>query len=476
MAFIPGTPIIPLAPGTALALFLAPVIGDAAYDFPLGAARRFWGPLVALAGVGVLVTAGVVAFLAHRLLAVPWPAALALGAIVAPPDAAAATAVLSTTSIPRSTDAVLRGESLFNDPTALLLYGTALALLSSSSFTLTVGTRLLLAIPGGVLLGILCAMLLRTVNPFVKDTLGGNLFQFCAAYLVWLLADHLHLSAVLCTVAFAMTIARSAAITQNATRMRVQSFAVWSAVVFALNVFAFLLMGMQVRTILGRMQAGNLFAELRFSGAVVLAVVVTRFCIVLGFNRITSWRQRRRGEQESASLQQAVVVAWSGMRGFVTLATAFALPAAFPRRDTAVLTAFSVVLFTLVVQGLTLGPVIRLLRLDGTDATDRELAEARSGLAAVALSTLRKQSDPEAANLRFVYNLDRASALAGTEVPSFARYRRYGLVAISAERKELEKMRDRDQIGPALYLRLQEELDWRELTLLPEEDRQIEES
>ena len=191
-------------------------------------------------------------------------------------------------------------------------------------------------------------------------------------------------------------------------------------------------------------------------------------------------RRRRQGRPEAASIQQALLVGWCGMRGFVTLATAFALPPAFPQRDTAVLAAFSVVLFTLVVQGLTLAPLIRRLGLDGSDAARQELDHARAGLATVALATLSGHHDREAEHHRFVYSLDRqaaqAPAQASGDLPAFERYRRMGLIAIAAERKALETMRTGDRLGPDLYLRLQEELDWRELTLLPEQNRRIEES
>ena len=131
VALIPGAPTIPIQPATYLALFIAPALVDAAYDFPPGATRRFLAPLITFAVVAVILTTGVVAGLASAFLGLPLAAGVVLGAIVAPPDAAAATAVLRNFSLPRSTDAVLKGESLFNDATALLLFGAALTVLSS---------------------------------------------------------------------------------------------------------------------------------------------------------------------------------------------------------------------------------------------------------------------------------------------------------------------------------------------------------
>ncbi len=236
LAMVPGTPDLPIDPQTALALFIAPVLLDAAFDFPLELARRLWRPLVSLAVVAVLATTAVVAWIGYTYAGLPLAAAIVLGAIVAPPDAAAATAVMRQVSLPKITANVLRGESLFNDATALLLFAGGLAVTAHGGLSVGVGARVLLAAPGGIALGIVLAWIMRRANRFVSGTLGGNLLQFVNAFLAWLLAEHLGLSAVLAVVALAMTAARGAQ--RGSPRMRVQSFAVWAAVVFLLNVVA----------------------------------------------------------------------------------------------------------------------------------------------------------------------------------------------------------------------------------------------
>jgi monovalent cation/hydrogen antiporter len=473
VALIPGAPIIPIQPSTYLALFIAPALVDAAYDFPPGATRRFLAPLIAFAVVAVILTTGVVAWIGTAFLGLPLAAAVVLGAIVAPPDAAAATAVLRNFSIPRSMDAVLKGESLFNDATALLLFAGALAFLSSGGFRLGVGLRLGLAVPGGVLLGIVCAYLVGYVNPIVKDTLGGNLLQFVVSYLLWIVASHLHLSAVLCVITFAMTLARKTDATD--ARMRVQSYAVWNSVVFTLNVFAFLLMGMQARSILARLQPSHLREALAFAVLVVVSVVCTRLVVVIGFNRIEAWWASSKNKPAPVKSSEALFVGWCGMRGFVTIATAFALPENFPQRDTVVLTAFCVVLATLVLQGLTLAPLIKLLKLDRSGYAAMELSFARAALAEAALARLEGQDGPEAENLRFRLSLIRRTCRRETSLESLDRYRQLGLNAIEAEREQLETLREKDRVGPDAYLGLQEHLDWSELTLLRDVDRRIEE-
>lgn len=475
VALIPGSPAISFEPETALALFMAPVVLDAAYDFPIGAVRRMRRQLIVLAVVAVIATAALVAVLGWKLIGLPMAAALALGAIVAPPDAAAATAVLKAISIPRDANTLLKGESLFNDATALLLFSGALAVLSSGALTAGVGIRIALAAPGGLLFGFLCALLFRRVNRFVSNTLGGNLLQFVVAYLIWISADHLRLSAVLSTIAFAMTIAQSAEITAG-TRMRVQSFAVWSAVVFALNVFAFLLMGLQGRSIITRMNPAHLEGSLLFAGLVVVAVVVVRLAIVIGFDRLNAWWERLHRRPRRSSWRRAVLEGWTGMRGFLTLATAIALPASFPQRDLVVLTAFFVVLATLVVQGLTLVPVVRMLKLNEEDALQKEVANGRCHLAKAALTALQGESGAEADNIRQDYLIRRDAIKSPCGARASKKRRALGLSAIRAEREELERMRADDTIGADTYLLLQEELDWNELTLLSDDERRIEES
>ena len=472
VALIPGSPSIFLAPETTLALFIAPVLVDAGFDFPLGAARRFWVPLVALAVIAVLVTTAVVAWVGWAYMGLPVAAAIALGAIVSPPDAAAATAVLTAVSIPRSTEAVLKGESLFNDATALLLFQTAVTVQVSGGVTPGVALRLALAVPAGVLFGILCAVVMRRVHRFIGNTLGGNLLQFVSSYLVWIVAERLQLSAILCVIAMAMTIARNAGLTMSA-RMRVHSYAVWSSVVFVLNVFAFLLMGMQARTIVAGMTASRLREAFAAAAIVIAAVVIARMVVIVAFNRSAAWWQARRGLPGPASIRQAFLVGWCGMRGLITLVTAFALPPSFPQRDLVVSVAFSVVLATLVLQGLTLAPLIRLLKLESNHLQRQELTGARVSLAAAALAALEEESGLEVEHLRYNYAVDREAPHDESKGQSMERRRALGLRAIRAERTELENLRLDDRVGIDMFLLLQEELDWSELTLLSEDDRRI---
>lgn len=475
VALIPGAPNLPIDPHTALALFIAPALMDAAFDFPVGTAKRFWLPLLAYAVGGVLVTAALVAWVGWAVAGLPVAAALVLGAIVAPPDAAAATAILSAKTIPRTTDAILRGESLFNDATALLLFGAALAVQRAGGLGPVVALQVMLAAPGGMLLGFVWAHLNSRINRFVAGTLGGVMLQFVSTFMLWILAERLGLSAVLAVVTSAMTIASFSA-TRASARMRVHSYAVWGAVVFVLNVLAFLLMGMQARGILAALAGPGLQHALAVAGLVVAVVIASRMVIATGFNRAYTWYLRSRGEPEQATIRQALLAGWCGMRGLVTLATAFALPEQFPQRNLVVLTAFAVVLATLVVQGMTLGPVIRLLGLDRQETGGREYKAVERDIAAAALAVLDDAEEEEARPLRAAYAYAHSALHEEKSGEALERYRHFALAAVAAQRDVLEKARGENRLNVDEYNALLEDIDWRELTVLPDEGRRIEES
>lgn len=474
VGFLPGTPNIKIDPATMLALFIAPALIDAAYDFPVAAIKRLWRPLFSLAVVAVLLTTALVGWIGWALAGLPIAAAIALGAIVAPPDAAAATAVLRSASLPRRTMEVLKGESLLNDGTALLIFGCAVAI-QTSGLTWATGARFALAIPGGILLGIVLARIYLPLVHYIRGTLGGGLLEFVNTFLLWILAEHLGLSAVLCVVAFAMTIARASGTAQTA-RVRVHSYAVWETVVFLLNVLAFLLMGMQARTIINDMPGTRLAEALAFAALVIFAVIALRMIWVLINNRLSIAFPVVRGALTPATTRQSILIGWCGMRGLVTLATAFALPMDFPQRDLIVLTAFGVVIATLVVQGMTVYPLMRLLRINDESAQQTELADTRRDLAEAGLKFLDGKTSAAATDVRHIFELDHANWSANSEVAEAKERRSLMLGALKAQRALLTELQQRNEISSDTYLILQEELDWKQLSLSTADEQTIEET
>ncbi len=491
LALIPGTPRVVLDPGLALALFVAPVLLDAAYDASPRDLRKNLLPVSSLAVGAVLVTVAAVAVVVRWLVpGVGWAAAVTLGAIVAPPDASAAMAVLGKLRPPHRVLVVLEGESLFNDATALLVYrmavGTALTGILSGWHIVP---ELLLTAIGSVFLGIVLARLFMLLVARVTDIPISILLQFIGTFCVWLLADRVGFSAILTMIAYAMTIARLAPGRVGARR-RIASYAVWEVAVFVLNVLAFVLIGLQLRGIVTRTASADWSAYARCAAAVCGTVVLARFAWVMLHGLAARWKLRGSDAPSGRPrLPVALLISWCGMRGIVTLAAALALPdgssaAAFPNRDLIVFCGFTVVLFTLVVQGSTLRPLMQRLRLEDDGSVERELTLARAETARAALRALQRRGDrPSAEILRREYEARMRSGLQSPEQlpvgdPSVERVRSAqqstltaagGLAelqreAVSMQRQTLLDLRARDVIGDDAFHALEEELDLLELT------------
>ena len=409
LALVPGTPTLVLEPELALTLFVAPVLLDAAFDASARDLRENWRTVAGLAIGAVALTVVAVAVVVRLLVpGMPWAIAVALGAIVAPPDAAAATAVLRQLRPPHRLLVILEGESLFNDASALLIFRLAVgAALAGALSPARVFPLLLVVTAGSVVLGIVLSRVIIPLTARIRDVPIAVVGQFCGTFAVWMLAERLHLSGILTVVVFAMASTRRAADVTPA-RLRIPSYAVWEFAVFVLNVLAFILVGFQLKAILGRVDAATLLGYAGVAAAVCAAAILARIAWVSGAAALSRWRCRAtsdggevRRDAVGLSNRAAAVVGWCGMRGIVTLAAALALPAggsggaAFPYRDLVVFTAFSVVLGTLVVQGMTLRPLMRVLKLRDDGLVEREVRLARVETLRAALSATADMSGDE---------------------------------------------------------------------------------
>jgi Na+/H+ antiporter len=468
VALLPFAPHLGIQPQLALALFVAPAVLDSAFDMPPREMLRNWVPLVSLAVVLVLLTTAAVAWAGVALAGLPIAAAIALGAIVAPPDAAAASAVLREFNLPRRTLAVLQGESLLNDAVALLLFGLAVtAAVAPDSGWRSLAPRLLIAVPGGAVLGVLCAQLGMRIFQKLAGTLSLIIVQFLITYGTWILAERLQLSPIVAVVALAAVIARYMP-SRTSARDRVNSYAVWATVVFVLNVLAFLLMGLQARDILNQLQSDALMHALAFAGIVLGIVIGVRLAYVMTYGFVLRtfrgfFEPRMHSKVPSASI--GVLVSWCGMRGLVTLATALALPREFPSRDVIVLSAFIVVLGTLILQGFTIRPLIALLRIAPDASLDEDVSQTRNAMLDAALKELAQVPGEGAAALRAEYGAARARN-AGRAQPD-TEYDNMRRRAIAAERRLLAAWRRSGRIQDDAYHLLEEELDRAELHVVP---------
>jgi len=480
LAFLPGTPHFSIEPDVALALFVAPVLLDAAYDSSPRDLKDQWVPVVSLAVVSVVLTTLAVALVARWLVPeMPWAAAIALGAIVSPPDAAAAIPVLRQLRPPHRVMTILQGESLLNDASALLIYRLAVGAVAMSSFSLrAVAPTILLVIGGSLLAGPLLGWLILLLMTRVRDVPTAIILQFVTTFGVWILADRLGLSAILTMVTCAITVAQRGP-KRTPARIRLPSFVVWETAVFLLNVLAFVFIGLQIRPILSNLEPASRARYLSVSGSVLLTVILVRILWVMSHNTVARWRIRAVGYHPPRPIGPPTVgsglaVSWAGMRGIVTLAAALALPegdgaTAFPFRDLIVVTAFSVVFGTLVLQGLTLKPLLRLLNLRDDDPVGREVVRARERALAAALATVDGDSSAAAEAVRqeliahLTYgdaDLAEDRALSHTDV-----HRR----ALAAARTVTIAMRDQDDIGDDAFQRLLDEIDRLEISGIREE-------
>jgi CPA1 family monovalent cation:H+ antiporter len=476
LAFVPGIGTVELDPELVLALFLPPLLQASAYRTDWPAFRFNLRPILSLALGAVFFTAAAVAIVA-KLLApgLPWWAAITLGAIVAPPDAVAAAAVLKQVKLPKRIVTVLEGESLINDASSLVLYRCAVAATLAGSFDLGQGVlQFFGAAIGGTLAGWIVGRVAMWVFARLEDTLLDITVSLLAGFLAYFLAEQVHVSGVLAAVSCGLVLGRR----QHAEftgETRLGLAAVWSFVEFLLTALVFMLIGLQLRGIVERLEGqdvGNLFL---IALAVSATLIISRFIWI--FPAVWLPRALSRSVRETDPMppwSYPAILSWAGMRGVVSLATALALPLRFPGRDLIVFLAFCAIFATLVVQGTTLGWVIRRLGLEEEEATlpEPDTAQARADLATASLEAVQEHLDSDesehgeaAAELVEEYKVraERAS-IEGQDVETktgqLVAQQRLRLVAIEAAREKLAEQTD--QIDAEAHRALGEELDLEE--------------
>lgn len=469
VASIPGVTIPELDPGLVFFVFLPPVLWSAAMFTSPREFRRNLRPIGALAIGLVLVTTIIVAMVARLLFpGIPWAVAIALGAIVSPPDAVAATAIVSRLPVPRRVIAVIEGESLVNDASALILYRSAVAAAVTGGFSWGESlVRFFIDAGVGVLIGLLVAWLITRAERWTNDALADALLTLAGPYVAWVAAESLHVSAVLACVTGGVYLQQrlSSAVGPES---RLQTRTIWDLVTFLLNAAIFLLLGAELVTLLDSVPGSSLGAIFA-SGAVVTAVAIVVRLLWVPLVALASHLGSGRGRGPRARWKPLFLVSWTSMRGVVTMATALSLPRLLatgrplPYRTEIILIAMCVIVFTLLVQGLTLKPIIRALHFEPeqTHLEEERLARreaARRG--AEALEDLAHEDwvdprDVEAlrAELRDRFRMSEAHG------GSFEGRRRLRLGMIAAERRMLVRLRNEDAISDDVLRELEFELD-----------------
>ncbi len=478
LSFVPRLPRVQLNPNIVFYFFLPPLIYPAALFTSWRDFRRNLRLIGSLSVTLVLLTITVIACTAHALVpAMPWAAAFALGAIVSPTDAVAATSVIRRLSLPNRIEVVLEGESLVNDATALVALQFAIAALTTGTFSLGAAAgRFVIVALGGIAFGLLIGFIARRIHRSLDDPPVQITISLLTPFIAYLGAERLHLSGILAVVAAGIFLGWHSPMIVTA-RYRLQAFAFWEMVVFLLNGLVFIIIGLQLPAILRELRGESIVDLIDEALLVSAAVVLVRIAWVFPASYLPRLFVRRHHQREPApDWRNVVVIAWCGMRGVISLAAAFALPFAlpngqpFPGRNYILFFTFCVIFVTLVLQGLTLPLLIKSFRIQSDPTIDDEEREARVQANKAALEFIEhggnKFSENAVSRLRDEYNerLDELRLCGDTPAERRGEvatrdYVRLQKQALKRERDTIIRLRNQNVINDAALRRIQRDLD-----------------
>jgi Na+/H+ antiporter len=479
ISYVPDFPTIRLDPEFVLLGIVPPLLFVAALETSVPAVRYNIRPILLLAVGLVLFTAAAVGLVVHALMpGLPLAVCLALGAAVAPPDAIAATAIARRIGLPRRMVTVLEGESLLNDAAALVLFRVAVfAAVGEAAGAIDITREAVVATGGGLLVGAVGAVALAFLHKRTSDPLIDNSISLLTPFLIVLAAEAIHASGIVAVVVAGLYLGHRMPTLMSAAS-RLQMGAVWKIVKYVLEGLVFLLVGLQLREVVTRLDTP--FAQVvGYTAAVLGTVVVTRFGWMYPATYLPRIVPAVRRRDPSPPWTVPTVIAWAGMRGVITLATALALPltladdTAYPR-ELLIWLAFAVILGTLGLQGTTLPAVARWLRPPADDPIQDALAEAEVQYAASRAARERLDRSADSAPPEVVERLRRLADSrsntawerlgGGTETPSRA-YVRLRREMLLAEREVFRAARDRGRIAEEVLIKAQRDMDLEEASL-----------
>lgn len=471
LGLIPGMQLPELEPDVVFFVFLPPILWAAAYFTPLREFKANLRPIGLLAVGLVLATTAAVAVTAHALLpGLPWAVAVAIGAIISPPDAVAATAIVSRLPVPRRVIVILEGESLVNDASALVLYRTAVSAAVTGVFSWGESiVRFFIDAGVGAVIGLLVGWLIIRAAKATRDPLAETLLTLAGPYVAWLAAETIHVSAVLACVAGGLYLGQNLS-TAISPVSRVQTRAVWDLVVFLLNALIFVVLGLEFGSLLGTVPPGTLGRVAGVSLLVCLVAIVVRLVwvpLATYLPRAMSAEVRRR--DPLPAWKPVFLVAWTSMRGIVSLASALALPRLLsdgrplPYRSEILLITMGVIVVTLMLQGLTLGPIIRSFRFTPDDRHHEEERLARREAlrrGAEALEDMSREPWADQRDVEWLRNELRDRLRLHEHHGGGTRSRRKLRIAVmNAERRMLIRLRNEGAISDEVLRELEQELD-----------------
>jgi monovalent cation/hydrogen antiporter len=486
LGFVPGMPHVALRPDVVLVAILPPLLYSSAFFTSLRDLRRNIRALSLLAVALVFVTMLMVAAVCHAAISgLSWPVCFVLGALVAPTDAVAANAIALRLGIPRRLAALIEGESLINDATALVAYRFAVAAVLTGTFSLWHASwRFVVDVAGGVAIGLAVGFVLRQIRRRMNHSPTEIAIALLSGYFAYLPAQAAGVSAVLAAVTVSVYVGwYTPELTTPQTRL--QGDAVWNILTFLLNALLFGLVGLQLRPILDSLSGRSTGTLIADAAIVSAAVIGTRLIWIYPATYLPRFLSQRIRERDPyPPWQYPTLIGWTGLRGAVTLAAALALPlttssgAPFPQRDLLIYLAFCVILATLVLQGLSLPLVIRLLNLEDDGSAAKEETKARIFAADAALARLEELTDEEwvredtAERMRGLYRFrqNRFSARFdegddGAIEQRSQDYQRLRRELLDAERRAVVELRRMGRINDDVMNIVQRDLDLEDVRL-----------
>lgn len=472
---------VDMDPNLVLAAVMPPLLMSSSFYTAWSDFRREIAAISSLVLGAVVFTTVAVAVTVHAVEpALPWPACFALGAIVSPPDAVAAKTTLQRYALPPRLVTVLEGESLVNDASGLLLYQMAIAAAMAGQFTAgRAGSVFVMLTLIGVAVGAVCGYLMIWLIERLREPMLSIVLTFLMAWASYGIAEELHGSGVLSVVTCGLVLGVHQHKAFDAPT-RIKAEATWEAVVFVLDALVFILIGLALHGILARMAetASLLRTGLGVALPAIGAVVVARLVWVAAAIYAPSQLASRLGRTAHPwHFGETVVLGWAGMRGVVSLAAALALPSAFPGRDLIIFSTFLVIFATLVVQGGSLGAVVRLVRLRRAQTTTMSEFEARAHTFRASLNELeQRQRSARGEDEELIERLldeyrirvrsnENAHASGAEHVERRERHLRLELDLVAASRQELLRLYQQNRIRDSVLHRLEAELDLEEVRL-----------
>ncbi|HMG04061.1 MAG TPA: Na+/H+ antiporter [Chthoniobacterales bacterium] len=483
LALVPGLPAIHLEPHLVFDLFLPPLLYPAAVYTSWRDFRSNLRSILPLAIFLVLLTMAACAYLVHVLTGLPLAVGFVFGALISPPDAVAALAVTKDLKVPRKIIVILEGESLVNDATSFISFRFAVAAVLTGSFSLgQASLQFLLVAAGGIAVGLATGWLATQVQKRLDDPPVQTMFSLLTPYVAYFSGEKLHVSGILAVVIAGIYYGWRAPRVLSG-RMRLQAVPVWQMVVFILNGILFMLIGLQLPQAIHALPPGSAMSVAKLGVLVLLVIVLVRFVWMFGANYLVRLWNRVFHHRNPPLWKHTAFIAWTGMRGADSLAGALAIPfvladgAPFPGRDLILLLTFCVIFGTLVVQGLTLKPLVRWLKIVDDHVPEKEERLARLKANEAALARIEdmgssSQARPESVErLRSEY-ADRIRQLSKEASHEegvrrlFSRdFEELAREALETERDTVIALRNEESINDEVLRRIQHDIDLAEARL-----------